>query len=51
MKLNFAIVQTALVQLTTIYYTHSIKTLDPRLLINNDGCRPSKSCKLAHTLV
>lgn len=51
MKLNFAIVQTALVQLTTIYYTHSIKTLDPRLLINNDGCRPSKSYKSAHTLV
>lgn len=52
MKLNFAIVQTALVQLTTIEFTtHSIKTLDPRLLINNDGCRPSKSYKSAHTLV
>lgn len=29
----------------------SIKTLNPRLLINNDGCRPSKSYKSAHTLV
>lgn len=50
-EVEFCYSSSALVQLTTIHYTHSIKTLDPRLLINNDGCRPSKSYKSAHTLV